>query len=325
MKIKRIYLFLLFSLILILFSFKALSHEEGDNLPEGLHKIIEYNKQQANFYLKNLSFVVAFLAGILSVLTPCSLAIMPAFFAYTFKERKRITKMTLAFFLGFMPVFIILGLVATFLGQSIATLQQNNRFIVIIAGSFILFLGLMTLLGKGFTFIKVKSKIKRNFLGIFLYGLVFGIGWTACMGPILVGILLIASISQNYLYSTFLLLFYSLGLFVPLFLISFLFDKYNLSENKWIKGKIIKFNIFNKKIEIHTTNLIAGILLLFVGLLFVIYGGTSIINTLGFGDFTSYVYSLQDKLVLLRFSNIVGTIVLLIFLFLLWRFLKRKK
>ena len=306
-------------------SFNAFSYEEEDNLPEGIHKILDYNKDRANFYLKNLSFVVAFLAGILSILLPCSLAIMPVFFAYTFKEKKEITKMTLAFFLGFMPVFIALGLIATFLGTSISMLQENSRVLITVAGAFITAFGLMTLFGKGFTFIKIKSKIKRDALGIFLYGTFFGIGWTACAGPIIVGILLIASVLNNYLYSALLMFFYSFGLFVPIFLISFLFDKYDLSKNRFIKGKEFKFKVFNKKIRIHSTNLISAILLIIVGLVFIIYGGTFIVNNLGLGSLTYNIYSLQEELVSLKFINIIGAAVLLIFMFLLWRFLKKKR
>jgi cytochrome c-type biogenesis protein len=320
---KKIFLFLLLAVILL--SFNVFSHLEDDNLPEGLHKVIDYNNQKAIFYFKNLSFVVAFLAGILSILLPCSLAIMPAFFAYTFKEKKEITKMTLTFFLGFMPVFIALGLIATFLGTSISMLQQNSRYLITIAGVFIVIFGLMTLFGKGFTFIKIRNKVKRDAWGIFIFGIFFGIGWTACAGPIIVGILLIASVLNNYIYSALLMFFYSLGIFTPLFLISFLFDKYDLSKSKFIRGKEFEFKIFGKKISIHSTNLISAVLLVTVGLVFIIYGGTFIINNLGLGGLTYSIYSLQEKLVALRFSNIVGAIVLLGFLFLLWKFLKKKK
>lgn len=309
---------------MILLSFNAFA-QEGNNLPIGLQKIFEYNKEQANFYLKNLSFVVAFLAGILSILLPCSLAIMPAFFAYTFKEKKEITKMTLSFFLGFMPVFIALGLIATFLGTGISMLQENSRLLITIAGAFIVLFGLMTLFGKGFTFIKIRNKVRRDAWGIFLFGIFFGIGWTACAGPIIVGILLIASVLNNYIYSALLMFFYSFGLFVPIFLISFLFDKYDLSKNRFIKGKEFEFEVFNKKIKIHSTNLISAVLLIIVGLLFIIYGGTFIINELGLGELTSNIYRLQETLISLKFINIIGAAVLLGFLFLLWKFLKKKK
>jgi cytochrome c-type biogenesis protein len=318
-------IFLVLSLTMILFSSNALSELENNNLPDGLRKILDYNNEQANYYLKNISFIVAFLAGILSILNPCTLAIMPAFFAYTFKEKKNITKMTLAFFLGFMPVFVALGVIATFLGKSISMFQQSNRLLVTIAGIFIIVFGLMILFGKGFAFIKIRNKVRKDALGIFLLGMFFAIGWTACLGPILVGILLIASVLGNYFYSVILMLFYSLGLFVPIFLISFLFDKYDLSNNKFIKGKEFEFKAFGKNIAIHSTNMISAVLLIAIGLIFLIYGSTAVINNLGLGGLTSTIYLWQESLISMEFLNIIGVTILLGFLFLLWKFLTKKK
>ena len=120
-----------------------------------LKKIQQYNQQQAVFYLQNLTFFVAFLGGMISVLLPCTLAILPAFFAYTFKEKKEITKMTLVFFAGFSLIFVILGIAASVLGQSLATLQvADTKALVFIGGIFLIIFGIMTGLGLGFNFIK---------------------------------------------------------------------------------------------------------------------------------------------------------------------------
>ena len=96
---------------------------------------------------------------------------------------------------------------------------------------------------------------------------------------------------------------------------SFLFDKYNFSKSKFIQGKELEFTVFNKKIRVHSTNLIASILFVIVGLVFVVYGGTSITNNLGLGGMTSIIYSFQEKMLSLKLSNIIGTVVLLGFLF----------
>ena len=153
----------------------------------------------------------------------------------------------------------------------------------------------------------------------------FGLGWTACSGPILVGILFIASVFDNYIYSAILMLFYSLGLFVPIFLISFLFDKYDLLNNKFIKGKEFEFKAFGKNIAIHSTSLISAILLIIVGLVFIVYGGTNIIHSLGLGGLASTIYLWQENLISLKYLDVIGAIFLLGFLFLLWKFLKKKK
>src|SRR3989338_3705249 len=106
----------------------------------GLQKINVYNQQQAVFYLQNLSFFVAFVGGMISVLLPCTLAILPAFFAYTFKERKEITKMTLVFFAGFSMIFIILGIFAAAIGETLTSIQIANTKMLVIAAGLLLIL-----------------------------------------------------------------------------------------------------------------------------------------------------------------------------------------
>jgi len=312
---KKLFLILLILFVIPIVSAHETDFEHKEDLPLNLQRVAEYNKQQADFYFRNLSFIIAFLAGILTILTPCSLAILPAFFAYTFREKNKITKMTLTFFLGFVPVFIIFGLLAAFLGKSIAMLQQNSRIFIIIAGFIIIGLGLMALFGKGFSGIKIRKKTDKDMFGIFLFGVLFALGFTACIGPILVGILLIAGILQNYFYAGILMLFYSLGLFVPLFLISVFFDKYNFPAF---------INKINKRLGFSITNLIAGLLLIIIGLVFIIYGGTFITNNLGLGGLTIFIYSIQNKLISLKFINIIGAIILIGFLILLWMFLRKK-
>src|SRR3989338_6849608 len=179
----------------------------------GLQKIKDYNQQQSVFYLQNLSFFVAFIGGIISVLLPCTLAILPAFFAYTFKERREITKMTLVFFAGFSLIFIILGIFASAVGQTLTSIQvADTKLLIFIAGTLLIIFGIMTILGKGFTFINIGKKTGHDIFGVFSFGILFGLGWSACLGPVLAGILLIASTFHNYFYAGALLFFYSLGL-----------------------------------------------------------------------------------------------------------------
>ena len=320
MKYKLYSLFLILILLLIIIPISLahetnIEHEEAVNLPANLQGLVDYKHDQADFYLLNLSFLIAFLAGIIGILTPCSLAILPAFFAYSFEGKKEITKMTLMFFLGFAPVFIVFGLLATFSGRTLAIFQQDNSFLVMISGVVLIIFGLMVLFGKGFSGFQFNRETKKTPFGIFLFGIFYAIGFTACMGPILVGILLIAGILQNYLYAGFLMLFYSFGLFVPLFLMSMFFDKFNFS--KFI-------NKINRTIGFSLTNLISGILLIGMGLIFLMYKGTSVFNYLGLGDITYIIYRLQESIINLKYANIIGLFVLIIFLILLWRFLKKK-
>ena len=292
----------------------------------GLEKIREYGNEQAIFYLKNLSFFVAFIGGIISVLLPCTLAILPAFFAYTFKERKEITKMTLVFFAGFSSMFIILGIFAAAVGETLTSIQlADTKILIIIAGIFLIIFGIMTVLGKGFTFIKIDKRTGHDIFGVFSFGVLFGLGWSACLGPVLAGILLIASTFHNYFYSAALLFFYSLGLFVPLFLISILFDKYNLTQKAWVKGKEFEVTLFGKNFFIHTTKIIAGILLIGSGFIFIEFNGTNVINTLDPLRISVYAYIFEGRLFEIPFIDFLGMIALLLFVALVGFFLYRRK
>ncbi len=267
----------------------------------------------------SISFLVAFVGGLLSIVSPCILPILPAFFAYNFKEKKEITRMTFSFFLGFAIIFILMGLVASFIGQMF---EAYKELLILFAGIMLVVFAVMIFLGKGFSFIKFNRKMRSDRFGVFLFGVFFGIGWTPCLGPILAGILFIAS-TLPILHSAGLLFVYSLGIFIPFFLISFMFDKYDLSKVSWIRGKGITFKILNREIKVHSSNLISAILLLVMGLIFIFYRGTYVINNLDLLGTRDLFFKLQDKLAPSIIIKLIGILVLIVFGILLWRFLKK--
>lgn len=294
----------------------------SSHLPPAIIAGQQYEKESAKQFLGSLSFLIAFLAGLLAILSPCSYVSIPAFFSYTFKEKKEITKMTFIFFLGFTTIFVLLGLIAAKLGNTLAQFQYENSNLALIAGIFLVLFGLLTILGKGFSFLKLNKKFKHDVSGIYLYGIFFGLGWNVCAGPILAGILTIASVLGNYIKAGLLMFAYSIGVFVPLFLLSFFWDKYNFTNSKLLRGKEFKIGNFG----VHSTNLIAGILIIAAGALMILYRGTYIINAFDFLKTTEYFYSLQRNLTKnLLLYNIIGFIVLLVLIILIVRFLRRKK
>ncbi len=288
-------------------------------------KINAYNQEKSQFYLQNISFLVAFLAGIVSLLLPCTIAILPAFFSYTFKEKTNLVKMTLTFFLGFSMIFVLFGILAATIGQTILMFQAGNEFLIFLAGIFIIFFGLITFFGYGFSsLIKPNMKPRTDTIGIFIFGVLFAVGWSACLGPILSGILLMASTLNNLFTAALLLFFYSLGLFVPLFILSFFFDKI----------KIQRLNILNKEIKflglkLSIINMIAGLLLIIIGLVFIIYNGTSVFNSLTpFKSLLMFSYDIDKKL--LEYPNkliinIIGIVILALFIGFITYILRKKK
>jgi len=320
LKFNAFIVLLLLSLIIFTSSVTADSH-----LPKGLLKIIEYNEKTTENIALKVTFFVAFIAGILGILSPCILPLLPAYFSYTFKEKKNITFMTLIFFIGFSISFVTMGVVAGFLGEQLMSALKVG-WLVTLAGIFIIIFGIMSLFGIGFSsFIKYKRKFKNDVPGVFLLGIFFAIGWSACLGPILGGILGIGALLGDPVKSGLLLFFYSLGNLFPLFILSIFYDKFNLANTKFIKGKIFIISIGNKEYEIHSTNLISGILFIVLGLVITIYQGTTIVNTWDIFNTKNYFFTFQEKLISWDYANLLGIIIFFGFIISLGLFLWKRR
>ncbi len=293
-------------------------------LPPGLLKVQEHNAALAQKFLQNLSFVIAFLAGITSIFSPCILPLLPAYFAITFKEKKRITLATFIFFLGFALVFVLMGLLAALTGRSLALAFKEINWLIPAVGVMLVIFGIMIFLGKGFSGFIVKRRVRADAIGIFLSGIFFAIGWTACIGPIISGILLMTSAFGNYATASYLMFAYSLGIFVPLFLLSFFYDKVHLDKLKWMnKEAIIK--IGNKKFYTSIPNIIAGVIFVFICLIFIIFKGTGVFNSFQMFGLRQFFYSWQNLFIEnYRVFNIVGIIIFLVFIGLLAYFIVKE-
>ncbi len=301
-------------LFILLFSASAIALE----LPAGLKAIEEYNKQQAAEILQKVSIFIAFLAGIVSLFSPCILPILPAYFSFTFKEKRNITKMTFIFFLGFSVIFVSLGLLAASIGIPLISLQENLSPLIFIGGLILIVFGILSLFGKGFSsFIKIHKKVGNDYAGVFVMGLAFSIGWVACLGPILAGILIMAGVFGNFLYASLLLFSYSLGIFIPLLVISVFYDRYNLSESRIIKGKVFSFTLSGKQLLFHSTNIFSGALLIMVGLIFIFFGNTAPLNAFDLFGVREYFYIVQRMLLNIPSEIHIATGLIFVFVIIL--------
>lgn len=243
-----------------------------------------------------LLLLIAFLAGLLSLASPCTLPILPAYVAYTFEaSKKNIKGMSLAFFLGLAFVFTLLGMSATFIGTF---LKQHLTIFSQIAGVVMMLFGIYILLGKGLTGLKLRHNKPTTYAGAFVFGNVFGLAWTPCIGPILVAILLLASTSSSVLIGGLLLFIYAMGIAVPLIFFSHYLSRANRDGRVWkiIKGKGLKLKIGSKEFRFHTTSLVSG--LLFVVLGYLIFSGTltAFNQYVGTSDFQKWIFSAEENL-----------------------------
>lgn len=210
----------------------------------------------------------AFLAGVFSFLSPCTLPILPAYFAFTFQaSRDRIVLMTVAFFLGLATTMVVLGASATALSQ---LLFSNLEAITTIGGIIVIAFGLMSMLGKGFTGAKLLERPTASVAGSYLYGATFALGWTACVGPILGALLtLLATQGVAIVQGAVLAFIYALGLGMPLILMASFFSRLGKGSRFWqlMRGRGVELNLGFTTLHLHTTSLASGLLLVVVGLL----------------------------------------------------------
>jgi cytochrome c-type biogenesis protein len=218
----------------------------------------------------SVGIVVAFFAGLLSFLSPCVLPLVPSYVSFVTglgmeelesggERVKRVTLVhSLLFVAGFSLIFLLMGASATFVGQ---LLRLYQGLIARIGGLVIVFFGVYLL---GVIPIAALSRERRfqfqnkpvGYAGTVAVGVAFGAGWVPCIGPILGAILTLAATRANMLEGVALLSVYSAGLAIP-FVASALALTAFLS---WFQ----KFRRYLRYVE-----RVAGVLLIFVGLLLV--------------------------------------------------------
>jgi len=195
---------------------------------------------------QQVSLVMAFSAGLLTFLSPCVLPLIPAYISFITgvaineliggeREKSRVTGRILLeialFISGFSLVFILLGASASYFGK---LLLSQVKLLRAVGGILVIIFGLYIAGAFQLGFLAYQKKIDlrmkpTNFLGSLIVGIVFGLGWTPCAGPILASILTCASTQETVREGILLLSFYSLGVGIP-FLVS------GVALNLFLKG-----------------------------------------------------------------------------------------
>lgn len=228
-------------------------------------------------FTQNISFSAAFVAGLLSFLSPCILPLLPAYFSFitgmsldeltdehkSSKIRARVIVAAFVYILGFTVVFVLMGIAASFLGNFIVShkgiLRIAGGIVVIVLGLHFLNLINIPLLNRE-KHIQIKNaRLKSahsHLIIIFFVGMAFAAGWSPCIGPILGSILVLASIEQSELQGAMLLLVYSVGLGIPLLLMAVF-----ISSILPVLTKIKKLMRY--------TNIATGVILIITGILLV--------------------------------------------------------
>ena len=217
----------------------------------------------------DLNFGLAFIAGVLSFLSPCILPLIPAYLSLMggtsiqgLKEnagkRWGIFFNTASFVIGFSIVFVVLGVLFS---TTFALLGGITKIVNTVAGAVVVILGLNFI----FDFWKILSFEKRfqmerrpaSIPASFLFGMAFGAGWSPCIGPILSSILLLAGSTGSLPRAIVLLSVYSLGLGLP-FLLTGMFLPFALAQLNRLKK------------HLRAIKIVSGLFLIFIGALIIL-------------------------------------------------------
>lgn len=204
-----------------------------------------------------MEYLITFLEGIISFISPCMLPMIPVYLTYfagNVAKKNNVLINSIFFVLGFTTIFCILGVFA----GTIGSLLVNYKHIVnIVCGIIVIIFGLSYL---DFINIKIfkgmnkKNKEIKGAFSAFLFGIIFSINLTPCIGAFLGSALMMASVSGTIIKGIFLLLVYSLGLGIPIIISAVL-----------IKKLETVFDVIKKHYKI--INNICGVFLIIVGIL----------------------------------------------------------
>ncbi|MBQ2960211.1 MAG: sulfite exporter TauE/SafE family protein [Oscillospiraceae bacterium] len=206
-----------------------------------------------------MQYIIAFLEGIITFISPCLLPMLPIYISYFAGGGERSVRKTLSgatgFVTGFTVVFVILGALAGTVGSF---LKEHQTVVNIVSGLIVIFFGLNFLGVFRFDLFRGSSRSletqNMNFFSALLFGVIFSLGWTPCVGAFLGSALILASQQGHVLQGMLMLLAYSLGLGIPFILSAVLID-YLKSAFNWIKRN---YRIINT---------VSGLLLILIGIL----------------------------------------------------------
>ena len=205
-----------------------------------------------------MQYLISFLEGIITFISPCLLPMLPIYISYFAGGGERTTKKTMTgaagFVLGFTLIFVAMGALAGTLGSF---LTKYQTWVNVIGGLIVILFGLnyMGLLKLNlFRGIQKTGNMGGGFWGSLVFGIIFSIGWTPCVGAFLGSALMLASQQGHVVEGSLMLLTYSLGLGVPFLVSALLIDQLKGAFN-WVKAH---YDVINK---------VCGGLLVLVGIL----------------------------------------------------------
>ncbi|MFE5999973.1 cytochrome c biogenesis CcdA family protein [Streptomyces sp. DSS69] len=220
----------------------------------------------------DIGYFAAFLGGLLALVSPCSALLLPAFFAYSIDSTSRLLARTGIFYAGLATTLVPLGAAGSYAGR---LFYGHRDALVTGAGWLIIVLGVAQIVGLGFAskrMAEISGRIRpTTAFSVYALGAVYGLAGF-CAGPILGSVLTVAAVSGSPVYGGLLLAVYALGMAVPLFVLALLWERFDLGRRTWLRGRTVQLG---GRFQLHTTSLLSGLFFIGLGVLFLVYDGTT--------------------------------------------------
>ncbi|MFD7063386.1 cytochrome c biogenesis CcdA family protein [Streptomyces sp. NPDC059906] len=268
--------------------------------------------------MSEAGLAMAFLGGLLALLSPCSALLLPAFFAYSFTSRTRLLGRTGLFYVGLCTTLVPLGVAGSFASR----LFYGHRDALVTAGGWtVIALGAAQIVGLGFGSRRMAraagGRRSGSALSVFALGAVYGLAGF-CAGPILGSVLTVAAVDGDPLHGGVLLAVYALGMAVPMFVLALLWDRFDLGRRRWLRGRTFRAG----PLTLHSTTLLGGLFFIALGVAFLAFDGTSALPSVLDTD-TEFALeerlsdigaAVSDRVVLLVLAGVAALTALLVLL-----------
>lgn len=260
----------------------------------------------------DIGYAGALAGGVLTLLSPCSAVLLPAFFAYAFSSRTALLGRTLVFYAGLLTTLVPLGVAASSLGMLVT---EHRQTLVATAAWVVIVLGVIQILG---ITIPLPGRTSAggdatSIASVYLLGAVYGVAGV-CSGPILGSVLAVAAVGSSPAYGGVLLAVYALGMVVPVLILALLWDRFDIGRRRWLRPR----EIIVGPIRTTVVSVVAGAVFVALGALLLATEGTAnlggvltidtqyeVENTL-----RSWTSSIPDIAVVLVLLAVAGAIVL---------------
>lgn len=212
----------------------------------------------------DVGYLGAFLGGLLSLLSPCSVMLLPAFFSYAFSNPATLVARTGLFYLGLITTLVPLGVFAGTIGSF---LVANRGLLMTIVAIVVIVFGLVQVLG-----IPIPGLTRRGSddagspFAVYMLGTAYGVAGV-CTGPILGSVLMIAALGANPIYGAILLAVYAAGMALPLLIIALAWKRWGAKLRTALMPRTVRIGRWENSWHA----LIAGVLSIVLGVILLIF------------------------------------------------------